>query len=353
MFDRYFEGAIEELERAINNPGLPSKCVTIPRSLDGRLQVSHRKGLPHVIYCRIFRWPDLQTPHELRAVDCCEFPFSSKQNEVCVNPYHYERVDIPVMPPVLVPKHVEFSMGHSLLYNPSSQTQNYANSLYYSQHSQLYTNTTNVTQYYQHQQQTSVYGPRTMSPGVCYSPEISQKDRDSCLANQYLGQLTYHSASPSTTCSANEYPKVNISHNNASRSNSSSSSFVGSPEAGNEELDNTNSSSPHRKQPVVKASTQAAMETENSGKPANWCSIVYYELNQRIGEIFHAASDDIFVDGFTDPRTNWGRKFSLGTFSNVNRNLAIENCRKHIGRGKNHLHSRVFSQASRVKIFNF
>ena len=34
------KGAIEELERALSCPGQPSKCVTIPRSLDGRLQVS-------------------------------------------------------------------------------------------------------------------------------------------------------------------------------------------------------------------------------------------------------------------------------------------------------------------------
>lgn len=33
------KGAIEELERALSCPGQASKCVTIPRSLDGRLQV--------------------------------------------------------------------------------------------------------------------------------------------------------------------------------------------------------------------------------------------------------------------------------------------------------------------------
>ena len=33
------KGALEELEKALSRPGEPSKCVTIPRSLDGRLQV--------------------------------------------------------------------------------------------------------------------------------------------------------------------------------------------------------------------------------------------------------------------------------------------------------------------------
>ncbi|CAG2054062.1 unnamed protein product [Timema podura] len=109
------KGAIEELERALSSPGQASECVTIPRSLDGRLQVSHRKGLPHVIYCRVWRWPDLQSHHELKPMDNCRFPFSAKQKDVCINPYHYKRVESPVLPPVLVPRHSEFAPGHSLL----------------------------------------------------------------------------------------------------------------------------------------------------------------------------------------------------------------------------------------------
>lgn len=40
------KGAIEELEKALSCPGQPSKCVTIPRSLDGRLQVHASSAVP-------------------------------------------------------------------------------------------------------------------------------------------------------------------------------------------------------------------------------------------------------------------------------------------------------------------
>lgn len=80
------------------------------RSLDGRLQVSHRKGLPHVIYCRLWRWPDLQSHHELRAIECCEFAFHLKRDEVCVNPYHYARIETPVLPAILVPRQAADSL---------------------------------------------------------------------------------------------------------------------------------------------------------------------------------------------------------------------------------------------------
>ena len=100
------KGAYEELVKSLSNPGagVNTACVTIPRTRDGRVQVAHKKNLPHVIYCRLWRWPDLQNHHELKSIETCEFAYSKNQSEVCVNPYHYYRVETPVLPPVLVPR---------------------------------------------------------------------------------------------------------------------------------------------------------------------------------------------------------------------------------------------------------
>ncbi|MBZ3885736.1 Mothers against decapentaplegic-like protein 1 [Sciurus carolinensis] len=88
-------GAMEEQEKSVSCPRQPSHCVTILRPLDGRLQVSNRKTLPHVLYCCMWCWPDLQSHHELKPLKCYNFPFGFKQKAVCINPYHYKLIESP------------------------------------------------------------------------------------------------------------------------------------------------------------------------------------------------------------------------------------------------------------------
>ncbi|XP_019725084.1 mothers against decapentaplegic homolog 9 isoform X1 [Hippocampus comes] len=290
------KGAMEELERALSCPGQPSKCVTIPRSLDGRLQVSHRKGLPHVIYCRVWRWPDLQSHHELKALDCCEFPFGSKQKDICVNPYHYRRVETPVLPPVLVPRHSEFNPQHSLLAK-------FRNA---SLHNEPL------------MPQNATY-PESFPP----LPGSSSSFSSSSPSSSSHGRSPASQGYPDSPCSSTEPGSpYHIAETPPPPYSMMESNPQEDVKPGNStETTKLTFSAPHRDlRPVCYE------------EPEYWCSIAYYELNNRVGETFHASSRSVLVDGFTDPSNNKNR-FCLGLLSNVNRNSTIEHTRRHIGKG--------------------
>uniref|UniRef100_A0AC11BDN0 SMAD family member 5 n=1 Tax=Ovis aries TaxID=9940 RepID=A0AC11BDN0_SHEEP len=266
------KGAMEELEKALSSPGQPSKCVTIPRSLDGRLQ-SH---------------------HELKPLDICEFPFGSKQKEVCINPYHYKRVESPVLPPVLVPRHNEFNPQHSLLVQFRNLSHNEPH---------MPQNATFPDSF--HQPNST---PFPLSPNSPYPPSPASSTYPSSPASSGPGspfQLPADTPPP-----AYMPPDDQMGQDNS------------------QPMDTSNNMIPQIMPSISSRDVQPVAYEE----PKHWCSIVYYELNNRVGEAFHASSTSVLVDGFTDPSNNKSR-FCLGLLSNVNRNSTIENTRRHIGKG--------------------
>ena len=46
---------------------------------------SNDNWLIHHLIERVWRWPDLQSHHELKALECCEYPFTAKQKDVSKN----------------------------------------------------------------------------------------------------------------------------------------------------------------------------------------------------------------------------------------------------------------------------
>ena len=63
------------------------------------------------------------------------------------------------------------------------------------------------------------------------------------------------------------------------------------------------------------------MDTENGNSPATeavpyhepayWASIAYYELNSRVGEIYHANSHSVIIDGFTNPSNKNNNRYRI------------------------------------------
>ncbi|KAJ8924295.1 hypothetical protein NQ315_007088, partial [Exocentrus adspersus] len=275
-------GALEELERAISSQNHNTKCVTIPRVRPnaelGNIQ-QQRKGLPHVIYCRLWRWPELQSHHELRPLDNCEFAYSLKKEEVCVNPYHYTRIESPALPAILVPRH----------------TLSDENNLFPHSLEDLSTSVPENTSFPHNTNTLGLHLPHSAgymdAVGIC--PNGTSTNMESP-----------HSAVPPTETPPPGYMSED-----------------GDP------IDPNDNMSLSRITPSPPVDAQPVLYCE----PAFWCSISYYELNTRVGETFHASQPSITVDGFTDPSNS--ERFCLGLLSNVNRNTVVEQTRRHIGKG--------------------
>jgi len=280
-------GGLEELERAITTQDTNTKCITIPRSLDGRLQVSQKKGLPHVIYCCLWRWPDLNSHHELQAIANCEYAFGLKKENVCINPYHYIRVEPPILPPVLVPLNVCDIPDHL------PPLDDYVNTVPCN---------TNFPGLLDHSSFTGSPPGYLSEDGDSQAMGFGSDDGDltSIQSSEAMDGIDMDTSSPDLD------RKPGSDRNEDEESVSWSG---GSPSV----------SMTQNVQPVVYT------------EPQFWCSITYYELHGRVGEPFYASQPSLTVDGFCDPSSS--ERFCLGLLSNINRAQQVEMTRRHIGKG--------------------
>ncbi|KAL6109888.1 smad4 [Pungitius sinensis] len=314
---------LDSLITAVTTNGLhPSKCVTIQRTLDGRLQVAGRKGFPHVIYARLWRWPDLHK-NELKHVTFCQFAFDLKYDSVCVNPYHYERVASPAAagPASLIKE--EFMQDSPPQSDPYSQPRPL--SMYPSM-------------------PLSPSGSSSMSavgcgrgrggvpsdvPGLLQS--APPQNHEGHASPSHPPQLSPHNPTAPQQPDYSSPPKSATWPGNNSAPYSPTGrkgrSHHQPPLDHHQHAPNSHLWSQHH------SSSPYPQAVSNHPGPEFWCSISYFELDVQVGEMFKVQSSCalVTVDGYVDP--SGGDRFCLGQLSNVHRTASSHQARLHIGRG--------------------
>ncbi|XP_035718975.1 mothers against decapentaplegic homolog 4-like isoform X6 [Vespa mandarinia] len=376
---------LDSLITAITTNGAhPSKCVTIQRTLDGRLQVAGRKGFPHVIYARIWRWPDLHK-NELKHVKYCQFAFDLKCDSVCVNPYHYERVVSPGIDPFFTDlsgltlqsgvgvgpgsrlvkdeytvggggaaaagaigaaMDVDGEMNQTIQHHPPTQPPTANNtpqpqqgfipglappnpsSQQQSLNAGSGSSSTQILSPPQGQSTDTFYGTTTPPQDINQPPTSV----DALAAS--LGEGQNSPVSP-----------VHLHHANGFTVGTATNPYnSGAPQwTGANTLTYTQSMQPPDHRHLHATSYWTGHGGDVGGNiggllstqpaPEYWCSVGYFELDTQVGETFKVSSGcpTVTVDGYVDP--SGGNRFCLGALSNVHRTEQSERARLHIGKG--------------------
>ncbi|KQK76078.1 mothers against decapentaplegic 6-like protein [Amazona aestiva] len=111
LFKKLKDEELELLAQAVESRGAcESGCVWAPR---GESRGGPKQALPpQVLLCRLYRWPDLRQPHELKHLCYCAGGRGGCGDAaaLCCNPHHFSRLAVPETPP---PPYSKVSCGPS------------------------------------------------------------------------------------------------------------------------------------------------------------------------------------------------------------------------------------------------
>uniref|UniRef100_A0A8C8RHG5 Mothers against decapentaplegic homolog n=1 Tax=Pelusios castaneus TaxID=367368 RepID=A0A8C8RHG5_9SAUR len=101
LFKKLKDEELELLLQAVESRGAgQSGCVWVARA---ELRGTKQALPPQVLLCRLYRWPDLRHPHELKRLSCCQSFWGwggcSEGATLCCNPHHLSRLAMPETPP--------------------------------------------------------------------------------------------------------------------------------------------------------------------------------------------------------------------------------------------------------------
>ncbi|XP_062278028.1 mothers against decapentaplegic homolog 4-like [Scomber scombrus] len=343
---------LDSLITAVTTNGVhPCKCVTIQRTLDGRLQVAGRKGFPHVIYARLWRWPDLHK-NELKHVKFCQFAFDLKYDSVCVNPYHYERVASP-SPALTGPQSLikEEFMQDCLQIDLPPHSDPYTHPIYPSMPLSPPGSSSLTAAALSagggcssaggcSRTRTVGGGVSSEGPGLLQIAPPQNHGGQASPLNPNPPHTTEppHPSTPTPTPPHQQIPEYSSPPKPVTWAGNGPSPY--SP-AGRQQNGRSHQQPPlhHHHAPNTHFWSQHHSTAPypqpvfNHPGPEFWCSISYFELDVQVGEMFKVQSSCplVTVDGYVDP--SGGDRFCLGQLSNVHRTAASHRARLHIGRG--------------------
>lgn len=90
FFKRLKEPQLEGFLQAMESKGGENTpCVLVAKS---ELRLGRHTVLPHILCCKVFRWPKLPDDAEIKKLPCCATKNRINDANICCNPYHWSVV---------------------------------------------------------------------------------------------------------------------------------------------------------------------------------------------------------------------------------------------------------------------